>query len=488
MNIINVSGELEVILEGNEENSNVINRDTPKINLNMVSAIDKTAKNDSQIFDGTSNNLSLESHSESHSFDSLLTPYGFDKTSRNSDTLDDSTLVHVVQNPCGRNVNNFVRSSYDKEPTNPPKDYMVVFLMGQVEFLRDEIKIKNNIIERLLTLKSVLHDNQLSSDNSQQIQKVNKKFVDKNIDTDDIPVDYQPVTQNHKNMDIIIKELNKSLSDIDDSNEAINNIVVKYPIINPVERFYEISEKKKFDAANISQNIDFSISSAHSDKSHADIKSGSEINLYQTDKTPFDEVADNAINQLKVVIENTKHLQSKHKELFPTSKNEDPISILSNLSEPRMTNKQQTWKKGTTLIMGDSIWSGLREYKMSRRKTIKVRTFPGATINDMKFFVVPLLKKKPDKVIIHVGTNDAPHFTPDEMFKNMKELRLLIQKMVPSAKIIIIRVDKANSDINNKKFISLLNSTYWDCIDHENIDESHLNEYGLHINRTESIS
>ena len=39
LDIINVSGELEVTLEGNEENSNVINRDTPKINLNMLSAI-----------------------------------------------------------------------------------------------------------------------------------------------------------------------------------------------------------------------------------------------------------------------------------------------------------------------------------------------------------------------------------------------------------------------------------------------------------------
>ena len=102
----------------------------------------------------------------------------------------------------------------------------------------------------------------------------------------------------------------------------------------------------------------------------------------------------------------------------------------------------------------------------------------------MKFFAVPLLKKKPDKVIIHVGTNDAPHFTPDEMFKNMKELRLLIQKMAPSAKIIIsspvLRIDKVNSDINNKKFISLLTSIDWDCIHHENIDGSHLNKYGLH--------
>ena len=74
----------------------------------------------------------------------------------------------------------------------------------------------------------------------------------------------------------------------------------------------------------------------------------------------------------------------------------------------------------------------------------------------------------------------------------MKELRLLIQKMVPSAKIIIsspvLCVDKANLDMNNKKFISLLNSTDWDCIHHKNIDESHLNEYGLHANRTGFIN
>ena len=156
-----------------------------------------------------------------------------------------------------------------------------------------------------------------------------------------------------------------------------------------------------------------------------------------------------------------------------------------------MSNKEPTRKKGTTLIMDDSTVSGLRLYKMLRRKMFKVRTVPGATISDMKLFAVPLLKKEPDKVIVHVDTNDAPNFTPDELFKNMKELYLLRQKVVPSAKIIILspvlRVDTANSDINNKKFISLLNSTDWDSIHHENI-ESHLNEFGLHINRTGSIN
>ena len=74
-------------------------------------------------------------------------------------------------------------------------------------------------------------------------------------------------------MDIIIKELNKSFSGIDESNEVINNIVVKHPIINPVESFYETNENKNIDAENLSQNVHFGISSTHSDKSHIEIKS-----------------------------------------------------------------------------------------------------------------------------------------------------------------------------------------------------------------------
>ena len=116
-------------------------------------------------------------------------------------------------------------------------DSLVIFLMKQIKFLRDEIKIENKIIERLLTLRPVFHDNQFFSYNLQQIKKTNKNFVDKNVDTEDILVDYQPLTQNN-NMDILIKEPNNSLNGIDESNEVINNIVVKQPIINPVESFY----------------------------------------------------------------------------------------------------------------------------------------------------------------------------------------------------------------------------------------------------------
>ena len=67
--------------------------------------------------------------------------------------------------------------------------------------------------------------------------------------------------------------------------------------------------------------------------------------------------------------------------------------------------------KITTLIAGDSILSGLRENKMSRRKLIKIRTFPGAAIQNIRFFIVPNLKENPEKIVRHVRTNDA-HMLP----------------------------------------------------------------------------
>ena len=122
---------------------------------------------------------------------------------------------------------------------------------------------------------------------------------------------------------------------------------------------------------------------------------------------------DFAIIQMKELIENVKNLQTTYQGVFNISDTlqskdtENKCDILLELNN----NTVPAWKKGTTLIVGDSTLSGLKESKMSQKRLIKVRTFPAATIQDMKFFVVPHFKKKPDN-IIHVGTNNAPHSSP----------------------------------------------------------------------------
>ena len=114
------------------------------------------------------------------------------------------------------------------------------------------------------------------------------------------------------------------------------------------------------------------------------------------------------------------------------------------------------WKKGTTLILGDSILLGLREHKMSHRRSLKVCYFLGARIADMKYYSVPLFMKQPECIILDIGTNDAPFLTPENMFKELKGLRGFILKFLTDVKLVfstpVIRTDKSNANENNKQF------------------------------------
>ena len=195
---------------------------------------------------------------------------------------------------------------------------------------------------------------------------------------------------------------------------------------------------------------------------------------------------------MKELIENVKNLQTTYQDVFnmpdilQSKDTENKYDVLLELSN----NAIPAWKKGTTLIFNDSILSGFKESKRSQKRLIKVRPFPCATIQDIKFFVVPHLKEKSDNIIIHVGTNNAPRFSPYEMFQDMQSLRNFILKYLPSTRITIstpvLRVDKANANDINKAFTELVKESNLDYISHENIKESHINEYGLHINRTGS--
>ena len=66
--------------------------------------------------------------------------------------------------------------------------------------------------------------------------------------------------------------------------------------------------------------------------------------------------------------------------------------------------KAHTWPKESCLVIGDSMLEGLDERKMSSKRVVKVRKFPGATTDDTYHYLMPLIQKKPDNVILHVGT------------------------------------------------------------------------------------
>ena len=69
--------------------------------------------------------------------------------------------------------------------------------------------------------------------------------------------------------------------------------------------------------------------------------------------------------------------------------------------------------KPRILIASDSMVRDLKGWVMSRNKCVKVHSFSGATPEDMESYLIPLINKKPDHMLLHVGTNNLAIDTPE---------------------------------------------------------------------------
>ena len=141
-------------------------------------------------------------------------------------------------------------------------------------------------------------------------------------------------------------------------------------------------------------------------------------------------------------------------------------TITPNPSPNPSKNKSQDqstgeWKKGTTLIVGDSMIAGLREAKLSRNRKVKVRFLPGAKTEDLMFHLIPYLNKKPDNIIIHIGTNDGPYNNENTIYVEIKKIKELIKNHRPDSKNILIsspilRLDNKKAANVLKNYINIL--------------------------------
>ena len=99
---------------------------------------------------------------------------------------------------------------------------------------------------------------------------------------------------------------------------------------------------------------------------------------------------------------------AKENQINQIKTNSEKSSNKSNLSKKsNQSIKAHTWPKGSCLVIGDSMLEGLDEWKMSSKLVVKAEKFSGATTDDTYHYLMPLLQKQPDNVILHVETNDA---------------------------------------------------------------------------------
>ena len=148
-----------------------------------------------------------------------------------------------------------------------------------------------------------------------------------------------------------------------------------------------------------------------------------------------------------------------------------------------------TWKSGTTVIAGDSMIRGLNESRLSGgKRNVKVRSFPGASVTDMYSYLVPIISKRPDTIILQVGTNDACDNSSRDILHNFLDLKTFILSQLPRCGVVlsspVARFDKPKASLTVRRLGEHLKELKCDSISHDNIDGRHLGNDGLHPNDT----
>ena len=99
----------------------------------------------------------------------------------------------------------------------------------------------------------------------------------------------------------------------------------------------------------------------------------------------------------------------------------------------KLEEKPDTYPPNTCVLMGNSIVDGVIERNLSNDRSVKVRKFPGATVDDLRHHALPIIWKQPKYIIIHAGTNDTVKFTSRDILNKLLQLKSFIQEKLPDA-------------------------------------------------------
>ena len=105
------------------------------------------------------------------------------------------------------------------------------------------------------------------------------------------------------------------------------------------------------------------------------------------------------------------------------------------------------FKKKVTVIAGDSIIKHLQGWRLSDTNNhVVVKSFSGATIEDMEDYLKPVIRKEPESIVLHIGTNDLNKLSPKQVADSITNLGIQINEESPKTTIVIssilLRTDK----------------------------------------------
>ena len=128
----------------------------------------------------------------------------------------------------------------------------------------------------------------------------------------------------------------------------------------------------------------------------------------------------------------------------------------------------------------------MEEKLCGKGRNVKVRHFPGSTVDDMNHHLVPILRKKPSHPIIHVGKNDASSSTSREILSKLLNLKSISKDINPDCDVWLstptMQTDRGKEALTASHLTNHLLQLKINIIDNRNITGKHLSRRGVHLN------
>ena len=156
-------------------------------------------------------------------------------------------------------------------------------------------------------------------------------------------------------------------------------------------------------------------------------------------------------------------------------------------------NTDHKKKKKVTCVIGDSMVKNIKGWEMNKELKddfVVVKSFSGATTSCMDHYLVPAMEKKPDNVILHVGTNDLKSVdTANKIAGRIIDMAVKCITKFSINRVVVSGIVTRGDDLNGKAE-SVNNILKGSCLSrnipfmsNDNIELYDLNNSNLHLNR-----
>lgn len=348
------------------------------------------------------------------------------------------------------------------------RDALINSLYAQVEYLREDALIKNDVIKQLI---NKIHTADCTAKTSPLIDTI--KIDDTHVGTKREIVNYASgIIENDDAEKVFITNEDYFYNDdSDDENE-----------INHESSFSDFDKKipRKFrytlSSTAVSTPTKATINTSSSSASSSDDGRHKFSERYQWEKHSSG-VASRILDKMGYKGKGLGKEENGITEAITTDK----------LGKIDTSKKTTIGKRKLLYILSSSMLNRMDGERLCNKEVeVKVQCHGGCTIRCLYSHLPHVINSKPDFILLHMGSNDCSNKTSDEVLKELTNLINHLKLLLPCCTVIlsapIVRSDNNTAAAVQKNLNVKIRKLLFPYLDNSNIGYDHLGKKGLHLN------